>query len=88
MKVKFDIECTPEEARRFMGLPDVQPMQQAMMKELENKMRENMNAMDPEAMMKTWMPGAIQNWGQNWEEMQRMFWQQMNMTASKAEEEK
>jgi hypothetical protein len=23
MKVNFEIECTPEEARRFLGLPDV-----------------------------------------------------------------
>ena len=23
MKVNVEIECTPEEARRFMGLPDV-----------------------------------------------------------------
>ena len=35
MKVKFDIECTPQEARAFFGLPDVEPMQAAMMKELE-----------------------------------------------------
>lgn len=75
MKVKFDIECTPEEARRFMGLPDVEPMQQALMSELEEKMRENMNAMDPETMLKTWLPATIQGWG----EVQKMFWDQMGM---------
>jgi hypothetical protein len=23
MKMNFEVECTPEEARRFLGLPDV-----------------------------------------------------------------
>ena len=26
MKVTFDIDCTPEEARAFLGLPDVTPI--------------------------------------------------------------
>ncbi|MEC7028763.1 MAG: DUF6489 family protein, partial [Pseudomonadota bacterium] len=41
MKVTFNIDCTPEEARRFMGLPDVTPLQDKMMEELEKKMQEN-----------------------------------------------
>ncbi len=75
MKINFDIECTPEEARKFLGLPDVAPMQAALMKELENQLRDNMNAMDPETMIKTWMPATMQGWG----EIQKMFWQQMGM---------
>ena len=31
MKVTVNVECTPEEARTFLGLPDVQPMQEAVM---------------------------------------------------------
>jgi hypothetical protein len=30
MKVHIDIDCTPEEARTFFGLPDLQPMQEAV----------------------------------------------------------
>lgn len=73
MKVKFDIECTPKEARLFFGLPDVEPMQTAVMKELETQMLENIRSLDPETMMKTWLPVTIQGWG----EMQKMFWEQM-----------
>jgi len=73
MKVKIDIECTPEEARSFFGLPDVKPMQDAMMKEVEERLKTNVQAMDPEAMIKTWLPAGIQGW----EQMQRMFWSQM-----------
>ena len=29
MKVTIDIDCTPEEARRFMGLPDLTPVHDA-----------------------------------------------------------
>lgn len=75
MKVTFDIECTPEEARQFLGLPDVRPMQEAMMQEIENRMRDNLKTLDPETFIQTWMPLTIQNWG----EMQKMFWAQMGM---------
>ena len=35
MKVTFNIDCTPEEARAFLGLPDIAPLQERMMDELE-----------------------------------------------------
>ncbi len=75
MKVKFDIECTPEEARKFLGLPNVEPMQEALMAELEERMRDSMSSLDPETMLKTWLPATIQGWG----EVQKMFWDQMGM---------
>ncbi|MCC6597176.1 MAG: hypothetical protein IT559_00055 [Alphaproteobacteria bacterium] len=80
MKVTFDIECSPEEARRFFGLPDVAPMQEAVMKEIERKMMDNIKAMDPESMMKNWAPMAIQNWN----EMQKMFWNQVGASTGSA----
>jgi hypothetical protein len=78
MKVTFDIDCTPEEARKFLGLPDVAPMQEALMRELEDQMRENMRSLDPETMIKTWLPATIQGWG----EIQKMFWDQMGGLGS------
>lgn len=72
MKVTIDIDCTPEEARAFLGLPDVKPMQDAMMAELTDKMRENLSAMDAESLMKTWLPAGLQNW----EQLQKAFWGQ------------
>ncbi|MGB4058465.1 MAG: DUF6489 family protein [Alphaproteobacteria bacterium] len=78
MKVKFDIECTPQEARVFFGLPDVEPMQAALMKELQDRLSENMRSLDPETMLKTWLPATIQGWG----EVQKMFWDQMGMSGS------
>ncbi|RCK19699.1 DUF6489 family protein [Thalassospira lucentensis] len=74
MKVTVDIDCSPEELRTFFGLPDVQPMQQAMMKEIEDRMKANLAAMDPETMVNTWLPQGMQNWDQ----MQKAFWGQFN----------
>jgi hypothetical protein len=85
MKFNFDVECTPEEARRFFGLPDVLPMQKRMMEELEQRMADNIRAMEPEAFIKSWFPTSSM---QGWQDMQKMFWSQMgmkNMTGDAAE---
>jgi hypothetical protein len=67
MKIKIDVECTPEEARSFLGLPDVRPMQDAMMQHAQQRMEEAMAAMDPESLWRTWMgtgmpPGMQEFW--------------------------
>lgn len=72
MKVTVNIDCTPEEARDFLGLPDVIPLQETMMRELEERMRQSLAAMDPQEIIKTWMPATIQGL----EQMQR-FWGQL-----------
>lgn len=80
MKFNFDIECTPEEARRFIGLPDIAPMQEKMLKELENRMLDNLKSLSPEEMVKTWMPATMQGFG----EMQKIFWSQMGVKMPEA----
>ncbi len=74
MKVRIDIDCTPLEARAFLGLPDVAPMQGAVLKDMEDRMRAALSAMDPETMLKTWFPGGLQGW----EQLQRAFWSQLS----------
>eukprot|EP01037_Dinobryon_pediforme_P001939 gene1939-1972_t len=58
VKVTIEIDCTPEEARVFMGLPDVKPMQEAVMAKMEAQMLDGIGAMAPDSMMKMWM-GAL-----------------------------
>ena len=60
MKIKLDIDCTAEEARAFLGLPDVAPVQEAVMEEVQERLLKNMQLMDPEQMFKTWFPIAVQ----------------------------
>jgi len=54
MKAKIEIDCTPIEARDFLGLPDVKPMQEAMMDQMQAKMQENIANFTPDALMRTW----------------------------------
>ena len=73
MKIHLDIDCTPDEARRFLGLPDVAPMQEALMKQVQERMEANLKALEPEALFQTWLPASIQGM----EQLQKLFWSQM-----------
>src|ERR1700733_6059511 len=55
MKVNVEIDCTPLEARQFFGLPDVQPMQTAVMEKLQKQMLDNIQKVSPEALMQSWL---------------------------------
>ncbi|WP_421784531.1 DUF6489 family protein [Hyphobacterium sp.] len=55
MKVKIDIDCTPQEARAFLGLPDVAPVNELMVKEMTKRMQENMASLEPDVLMRNWM---------------------------------
>lgn len=62
MQVNVTIECTPQEARAFFGLPDVEPVQRAVMGELERRMMDNLDRFSPEAVMTRWMSyGPFEN---------------------------
>jgi hypothetical protein len=69
MRIKLDIDCTPEELRGFFGLPDVRAMQGQLLKEVEAQMRAGIKALDPEAMLRTWLPAGMQGV----EKLQEMF---------------
>ncbi len=59
--------------RAFFGLPDVRPMQEQLLKEVEERMRAGLKALDPEAMLKTWLPASLKGF----EQLQEMFLNQM-----------
>lgn len=58
MKVNVEVDCTPDEARRFLGLPDVAPMQDAVLAKLRERMLGTVDTASPEALLKAWMPLA------------------------------
>ncbi len=79
MKITIDIDCTPDEARAFLGLPDVAPLQAEVMKELQERMMKTLASMDAEKLMKTWLSSGAQTF----EQMQRTFWEQFARSGSK-----
>ena len=54
MKVNVEIDCTPLEARQFFGLPDVGPMQTAMMEKLQQQMAANIEKISPDSLLQSW----------------------------------
>jgi hypothetical protein len=60
MKFTVNVECSPEEARRFMGLPDVTPINEALVSEMGKRMEKNLALMSGESMMSSWMSVGTQ----------------------------
>jgi hypothetical protein len=60
MKMRIEVECTPLEAREFMGLPDVTQLNESLVEEMTKRMQANLQMMAPEALMKSWMAAGAQ----------------------------
>jgi hypothetical protein len=69
MKFSIDVDCTPEEARTFFGLPDVEAFNKAMMEQIQAQMLDHMRKMSPEEIAKSWIPTGAAAWDQ----FQKMF---------------
>ncbi len=61
MKVTVEIDSTPLELRQFLGFPDVQPMQQAVLAEVEKRMMAQVDKFSPEGLMRSWFSDATAN---------------------------
>jgi hypothetical protein len=79
MKISLDIDCTAEEARRFFGLPELQPLQEALLKQVQERLTANLEAMDPKAMLDAWLPATLKGF----EELRQQFFSQMSGAARK-----
>ena len=60
MKFTVNVECSPEEARRFMGLPDVTPINEQLVSEMGKRMEANLKLMSGESLMSSWMSVGTQ----------------------------
>lgn len=85
MKVNVEVTCTPEEARAFLGLPDLKPMQDRMLGDVEERLRASLNAMNPETILKAWLPASLQGVEQM-HQLQQAFWSQLANIASSRKE--
>jgi hypothetical protein len=56
MKITVDVECTPEEARRVMGLPDLAPIHEAYIDRMKRLLDEGITPDTLESLMRSWSP--------------------------------
>jgi hypothetical protein len=72
MKITIDAECTPEEARRFLGLPDLSPVHDAYVARLQRLVEEGIKSADVESLLRNWAPmgdAGIAMWRQMFDKM-------------------
>lgn len=70
MKFTINVDCTPEEARAFFGLPDVTAVNEMIMNGIAKRTEANLEAFtDPQKFFEAVMAGGIGNM----EAMQHMF---------------
>ena len=67
MKFTINIECSPEEAREFMGIPDPAKVQDMMFKAMQDQI--------------PGMPDGWADSMKQWQELQQMFFNQMMTPA-------
>lgn len=76
MKINMSIECTPEEARAFFGLPDAEAVNAMVMNAWQGSWNQALNATDPSgAMASLYAPWTQAH--QSFQNMQRLFLDQM-----------
>ncbi|HEX4711399.1 DUF6489 family protein [Phenylobacterium sp.] len=55
MKMSIEVDCTAEEARRFLGLPDVSALNDHLVGEMQKRIDANMAMISPDELVKNWM---------------------------------
>ncbi len=56
MRFTINIDCTPQEARAFFGMPDVQPLNDMVVAEMTRRAKDQMDTLaDPERLVAQWM---------------------------------
>jgi hypothetical protein len=55
MKMTVEVDCTPEEARRFLGLPDVSALNDHLVSEMQKRIDANMAMLSPDELVKNWL---------------------------------
>ena len=55
MKFTVEADCTPAEARAFLGLPDVSVINDQMVGEVSKRLGTNISMLQPDELLKNWM---------------------------------
>lgn len=78
MKINVDVDCTPVEARTFLGLPDLTPVHEAYVEQMRRAVSEGITPDMIETMVRNWSPIGEAGMG-----MWRQMFERMSGTADK-----
>ncbi|UTW01683.1 hypothetical protein KDX31_09835 [Amphritea atlantica] len=59
MNFKVDVEMTPEELRKVLGLPDVESFQKEMMGKIQERMDAGVDGYDPLTLFQPYMASGL-----------------------------
>ncbi len=61
MKITVEIDCTPSDVREFIGLPDVKPIQDKWLAEIQKSIMTEAKNLSADQILKSWTAGASTN---------------------------
>lgn len=59
MNVKIDIDMTPAEMRKLMGLPDLEGFQQQLLDDVRERMQRGVEGYDPMVLFEPYLKGSM-----------------------------
>jgi hypothetical protein len=69
MNFKIDVDITPEEMRKLLGLPDVESFQREVLEDIRQKMLEGAEGYEPLKLFQPYLTGSMASWDM----FQKMF---------------
>lgn len=79
MKFTIEVDCTPKEARAFLGQPDVEAFNVWLVEQMKTRLEQNMEMLKPDEILKGWMAVG----GQAQEAMRRYMESAVSAAASR-----
>jgi hypothetical protein len=70
VKIRVDVDITPQELRDFFGLPNIQPMQDELIAKIRENMQRGIEGFDPATLMRPFLPEHLRSL----EALQKSFW--------------
>ncbi|NEX15602.1 MAG: hypothetical protein C1943_02915 [Halochromatium sp.] len=81
MKFHIDVEMSPAELRKLMGLPDLEGLQQRMLDELQTRMEQGVEGYDPMQLMQPYLKTSLAGMDM----MQQLFAASMGAAGAKTQ---
>ena len=79
MRLTINVDLTPQEARAFFGMPDVEPLNEMVVAEMMSRAKDQMDTLaDPERFVTRWMEMS----GKGMDAFQGLIGAAMNAAAS------